>query len=167
MSRTILLIVSMLLGWIFEAFPATVSLSSFGNIQSALDECSVGDTISLTGNSTLTSSVTVNKSVTILGNGYTVTRGSPGSGRAVLECRYTWPCSAPDCTRTMSPWPAGSSYLPFSPLPPLRKAVVFCCNPHELAPICAFHRALPCAARTFLRRLATPAMARFSPGPQR
>lgn len=76
MSRTILLIVSMLLGWIFEAFPATVSLSSFGNIQSALDECSVGDTISLTGNSTLTSSVTVNKSVTILGNGYTVTRRS-------------------------------------------------------------------------------------------
>ena len=32
----------------------------------------------------------------------------------------------------------------------LEKAVVFCCTTHKLSPICAFHRMLLYAVRTFL-----------------
>lgn len=74
-SKTIFLVVSMLFGWIFEAFPATVSVSDFSNIRGVLDECSNGDTISVTSDFSLTSSVAINKSVTILGNGHTIKRG--------------------------------------------------------------------------------------------
>ena len=76
MSKTIFLVVAMLFSWAFEAFPATVPLSDFNNIASVLGSCRNGDTISVTGNSTLASSVEVNKSVTILGNGNTVKRSA-------------------------------------------------------------------------------------------
>lgn len=76
MSKTIFLVVAMLFGWMFEAFPATVSMSGFNNIASVLGNCRNGDTISVTGNSTLTKNVVVNKAVTILGNGYSVKKGA-------------------------------------------------------------------------------------------
>ena len=76
MSKTIFLVVAILFGWAMKAFPATAVLSDFNDIASVLGSCRNGDTISVTGNSTLSSSVEVNKSVTILGNGHTVKRGS-------------------------------------------------------------------------------------------
>ena len=75
-SKTIFLVVSMLFGWIIEAFPATVPVSDFNNIRGVLDGCSNGDTISVSSDFSLTSSVAVNKSVTILGNGHTIKRGN-------------------------------------------------------------------------------------------
>lgn len=75
-SKTIFLVVSMLFGWIIEAFPATVPVSNFNNIRDVLDGCSNGDTISVSSDFSLTSSVAVNKSVTILGNGHTIKRGN-------------------------------------------------------------------------------------------
>jgi hypothetical protein len=75
-SKAIVLIVSMLFGWILEAFPATVSISNFNDMQNALDRCSNGDTLSLSSDITLSSSISFGKSVTVLGNGHMITRAS-------------------------------------------------------------------------------------------
>ena len=74
-SKTIFLVVSMLFGWIFGVSSATVSVSNYSDMRSGLDGCSNGDTISVASDFSLTSSVAVNKSVTILGNGHTIKRG--------------------------------------------------------------------------------------------
>ena len=75
-SKAIVLIVSMLFGWILEAFPATVSISNFNDMQNALDRCSNGDTLSLSRDITMSSSISFGKSVTVLGNGHMITRTS-------------------------------------------------------------------------------------------
>lgn len=79
MSKTIFLIVALLFGSVVGAYSKNVPLADINNIANVLAECGAGDTISITANSTLTSSVVVNKSVTILGGGKTITRSSRGS----------------------------------------------------------------------------------------
>lgn len=74
----------------------------------------------------------------------------PGSGRATLNYRYIWSCSLPVRTPPVSPTTVVSSYLTFSPLP--MRAVVFCYALHKLSSVCAFHREVLCAVRTFLSR---------------
>lgn len=76
MSKTIFLIVALLFGCAVGAFSKSISLADINNMQQRLLECSDGDTIIITGNSRLADSVNVNKSVTILGGGHTITRSS-------------------------------------------------------------------------------------------
>ncbi len=50
----------------------------------------------------------------------------PGSGRATLKCRYTWPCNLQARQLPLSPMELVSPYLTFSPLlPPKTGAVIF------------------------------------------
>ena len=42
----------------------------------------------------------------------------PGNGRAILDCRYIWPCNPQDVRRRQSPGVPVGSYPAFSPLPP-------------------------------------------------
>lgn len=73
----------------------------------------------------------------------------PGSGRATLECRYTWPCNPQVVRPRVSPRRAVGSYPAFSPLP-RTGAVVFCYLDCALTDIYPLGSAVLCVARTFL-----------------
>ena len=73
----------------------------------------------------------------------------PGSGRATLECRYTWPCNPQVVRPRVSPRRSVGSYPAFSPLP-RTGAVVFCYLDCALTDIYPLGSAVLCVARTFL-----------------
>ena len=81
-------------------------------------------------------------------------RASSPSSCLSLPC---FSCSGWGLPTTTSPLQPGSSYLPFSPLPPFRKAVCFLWHCPWGHPRSVLPTTLPCGARTFLQHQKTPA----------
>lgn len=79
MSKSVLLIVTFLFGWLTSSFAETREVANATQFETALSQLGSGDVISLTSNITLSSSVQVLKDITVVGNGHSIIRSGNGT----------------------------------------------------------------------------------------
>ena len=79
----------------------------------------------------------------------TASAAYPRNGRAILSCRYIWPCNSRDVRPPLSPTEPVGSYPPFHPCRNRRRLFSVTCRPGVAAGF-PLGNAMLCVARTFL-----------------
>lgn len=88
MSKSVLLIVAFLFGWLTSSFAEIREVANATQFATALSQLGSGDVISLTSNITLSSSVEISKDITVVGNGHSIIR-SENSSRITIDANVT------------------------------------------------------------------------------